>query len=469
MVYTILTTQQKALRVNLDPRSYGTFAEIGAGQEVAALFFKAGAASGTIAKTMSAYDMTFSDAIYGKEASGRYVVESRLEKMLAHEYELLEERLAGVRPPDTLFFSFANTVVALNYKKTNKGHGWLGIRFQLNPNTEPNELILHINLLDNDTSLQQQVIGILGVNIVYGCFYFFDTPFRLVDSLMDNLSPDRLEIDMIRLTGPDFQSIDNRLLSLHLVKSGFTKAVIFGHNNEVLQSSDVFYNKNILVTRGRFRPPTYANLDMFNSAKEQFEQDKDVQGNEIVQIAELTLSNLTSEGGINERDFLDRADILTSLGQTVLVSNYEEYFRLVNYLSNYTKKKIGIVLGLPAMEYIFDEAYYTDLQGGILEAFATLFSRKVKLYVYPQADPYTEQVRTLQDFVLPEKLVDLFEYLIVNDKLEDIRAKNLEFLHIYSDQVLRMINEGDKEWENLVPAIVANAIKSKRLFGYQPV
>ncbi len=468
MVTNTLTTQQKALRVNLDPRSYGTFAEIGAGQEVAALFFKAGAASGTIAKTMSAYDMVFSDAIYGKEVSGRYVVESRLSKMLHHEYGLLEQRLKGVRPADTLFFAFANTVVSLNFKKTNQGHGWLGIRFQLSPDTEPNELVLHINLLDNDTFQQQQVIGILGVNMVYACFYYNENPLLMIDSLMDGLSSDRLEIDMLRLSGPDFKHVDNRLLSLHLVKQGYTQAALFGPNNDVLQPSEVLYKKNIIVTRGRFRPPTYANLDMFESAYEQFKSDKDVYGSDTLQLAELTLSNLTSEGEINDRDFLDRADILTSLGQTVLISNCEEYYRLVDYLSRHTKLKIGIVLGLPSLDYIFDEKYYQNLKAGILEAFATLFSRKVKLYVYPQADPYTGEVKTLEDFRLPEKLMDLYEYLMVNDKLEDIKAKNLEYLHIYSDHVLNMLRNGEKEWDTLVPKVVSEAIKSRKLFGYQP-
>ncbi len=464
----IISTRQKALQVNLDPRTYGTFAEIGAGQEVAALFFKAGAASGTIAKTMSAYDMTFSDAIYGKEESGRYVCESRLMKMLDREYSLLEERLINVRPPDTLFFAFANTVVALNFKKSNQGQGWLGVRFQLNSKTEPNDLVVHVNMFDNETDLQQQVIGILGVNMVYACFYHAHNPTKMVDSLFDSIDKDRMEIDMLRITGPDFSAVDNRVLALHMVKSGYANATLLGPNKDVMQPSDILYKKNILVTRGRFRPPTKVNLDMFQRSYDQFIRDKDVTNNKqpVIQLAELTLANLQTDSGIDEKDFLDRADLLCSMGMHVLISNYQEYYRLVAYLSNITRNKIGIVLGIFNLSDIFNEEYYKNLKGGILESFATLFSRNVKLFVYPTKLPGADKINTCKDFQLPPNLVDLYEYLLANDKLDDIKGANTKNLGIFSDQVIKMVKTGAPGWEDMVPEIVANAIKSKKLFGY---
>lgn len=461
------TPRHKALHINLDTRTYGTFAEIGAGQEVAALFFKAGAASGTIAKTMSAYDMTFSDAIYGKEESGRYVCESRLNKMLNKEYSLLEERLKAVRPPETLFFAMANTVVCLNFKKTNQGHGWLGVRFQLEPNSPPNDLIVHVRMLDTDSALQQQAIGILGVNMVYACFYYNETPEQMMISLMDNLGPERIEIDMFKLSGPSFINVDNRLMALKLVKNGLTNAALFSPNGDVLQPSEVLYKKNILVTRGRFRPLTKINQDMFEKSFEQFKNDKSVQGEPIIELAELTLANL--RGGndeINEKDFLDIIDILCSEGKNVLLSNYHEYYRLVTYLSQHTKLKIGIVLGMPSLSQIFNEEFYVNLKGGILESFAQLFSRNVKLYIYPALNKDNSPIISGREYQLPPNLIDLYEYLWVNDKIEDIQNPNIDNPGIYSDEVLKMIHDKNPEWEKHVPAHVAETIKEKHLFMY---
>ncbi len=331
-------TKQKALRINLDRRIYGSFAEIGAGQETAAMFFKAGGASGTIAKTMSAYDMTFSDSIYGVEESGRYVVESRLVKMLSKEYTLLEKRLAEKRGPDTTFFSFANTVVALNYQKTNEAHGWIGCRFQLTPQSGYNDVIIHVRMLDNENVLQQQALGVIGVNLIYGCYYYAKTPETLVLSLMDDLSPERIQIDMIRFSGPDFATVDNRLMTLHLVKNGFTDAALFGPDGQALQPSEALYKKHILVMRGRLRPLTNVQLDMIENSQKQFMAEDDVDENRVVSMAELTLHNLkANEQGIDEKDFLDRVDILCSMGLAVMISNYLEYYKLVAYLARLTR------------------------------------------------------------------------------------------------------------------------------------
>ncbi|MCX6213237.1 TonB-dependent receptor [Spirosoma sp.] len=458
-------TKQKALRINLDRRIYGSFAEIGAGQETAAMFFKAGGSSGTIAKTMSAYDMTFSDSIYGVEESGRYVVESRLVKMLNKEYSLLEKRLAEKRGSDTTFFAFANTVVALNYQKTNEAHGWLGCRFQLNPQSGYNDVIIHVRMIDNENILQQQALGIIGVNLIYGCYYYSKSPETLVLSLMDDLAPERIQIDMIRFSGPDFADVDNRLMSLHLVKNGFTDAALFGPDGQVLQPSEALYKKHILVMRGRLRPVTNVQMDMIENGLRQFKDEPDVDSNRVVSMAELTLHNLkANEQGIDEKDFLDRVDILCSMGQTVMISNYLEYYKLVAYLARLTRLKIGLIVGIPNLEYIFEEGHYEFLPGGILESFATLFSRKVKLFVYPTLKHGA--IYTCNEFKLPPTLEPLFQYLVRNDKIEDITDYNEQNLHISTDHVLEMIQQGEDGWENMVPARVAEQIKTNCLFGY---
>ena len=464
--YRRLTTKEKALEINLRNDLYGTFAEIGAGQEVAANFFKAGGASGTVAKTMSAYDMTFSDAIYG--VCERYVCEPRLLKMLEHEYELLLERLPH-RAAETRFFSFANTVEALNYKKTNQPHGWIGLRFQCKPNNPYNELILHVKMHDNDAILQQQALGTVGVNMIFACFFIQD-PEDILHSLMDGLTEDRVEIDMFRIDGPDFKHVDNRLMSLKLVKNGFTQAAMFGADGKVMQPSEALYKKNALVLRGRFRPVTHVNVDMLLTGRRHFKKEPDVNKEKIVVLTELTLNDLTAEGEIDEKDFLNRVDIICSLGQNVMISNYQEYYRLVDYLSGITRgKKIGIILGIYNLQRVFDEKYYASLRGGVLEAFGVLFGNNVKFYVYPSlklnADA-DDQLYTLDNFELPEKQQKLYEYLLDNDKLENIKKANAKLLHIISDDVLSMIQRGEEGWEEFVPYKVSEAIKKKMLFNY---
>lgn len=461
-----LGTKQKALRINLDKRIYGSFAEIGAGQETAALFFKAGGASGTIAKTMSAYDMTFSDAIYGPEESGRYVCESRLIKMLKKEYSLVELRLQEQRGADSLFFSFANTVVALNYKKTNEAHGWIGLRFQLTPLGEWNEVVIHVRMLDNENLLQQQALGVIGVNLMYGCYFYHKSPETLLLSLMDDLTRDRIEIDMIRFSGPDFSGVDNRLMSLHLVKNGFTDAALFGADGGVLQPSEAFYKKHILMMRGRLRPITNVHIDLIENGKKQFLAEADVDSSRVVLVSELTLHNLnTGEIDIDEKDFLDRVDILCSLGHMVMISNYHEYYRLMAYLSGLSKLKAGLLLGIPSLQAIFDERHYDFLPGGILESFATLFSRKVKLLIYPTLRE-DGTIYNCENFSLPDHLRPLYQYLIINDKIEDIRNYNVEHMKWTTDQVLAMVKSGEEGWEKLVPESVAEIIKDRCLFGF---
>ncbi|MBT8228982.1 MAG: TonB-dependent receptor, partial [Bacteroidia bacterium] len=339
-----LKVEQKALNINLDKRIYGTFAEIGAGQEVARNFFKAGAAAGTIAKTMSAYDKTYSDNIYGQESSGRYVCESRLHKMLDHEYGLLEERLSEEKP-ETLFFAFADTVAAINYQRTIKGNGWMGMRFRLDPSKPTNDFILHVKMKDSNSHLQQEAIGILGVNMVYACFNFYDDVQTFVQSLVDGIQ-DRVDIDMLRLEGPDFENLDNRLLTLYAVQYGLTDVAIFGSDRRSLHASEFLYKKDLMVVRGHYHPPTKVTLDVFKAGIQQFLKEETVSEEKAVIVAEITLDNLKVEGKIREEDFLSRADAICALGYNVIISDCNNHQNLINYLADHRIGQLGLVLGV---------------------------------------------------------------------------------------------------------------------------
>ncbi len=461
--FRTLSIKEKALKINLDPRIYGSFAEIGAGQDCAAAFFKAGGASGTIAKTMSAYDMAFSDAIYGKCA--RYVCEERLFTMLDREYGLMEKRLEH-RKDTTNFFAFANTVETINFKRTNKGHGWLGLRFQLKPNTPPNECVIHVLLKDYDSIEQQQAVGRVGVNLIYGCLYLNDNPEALLNSLVDNLSEGRVEIDMFRLTGPDFKQVDNRLLSLKLVKNGLAQATMFSPDGNVMQAFDALYKKNVLVLRGRFRPVTKVNMNMLNAGMEQFKQDKDVDDKNVLPFCELTLNDLTSTGTLDEKDFLDRVNILCSLGHYVMITNFPQFYKLADYLGQFTKKgKIGIVVGIMTLDKICETKHYTDLKGGILEAFGSLFSEKITLLVYPSFDE-NNVLHTGANYKPASELKYLYQHLLSNKKIVDLEAADTSLLHITSDKAIAMIKAGEEGWEEMVPDTVADIIKDNCLFDY---
>ncbi|MCH2081409.1 MAG: TonB-dependent receptor [Saprospiraceae bacterium] len=459
-----LETEQKALEINLDDRIYGTFAEIGAGQEVARHFFQVGAAAGTIAKTMSAYDKVYSDKIYGTEASGRYVCEARLYKMLDHEYNLMQVRLQNERPEST-FFVFADTIAAVNYTRTIKGDGWLGVRFQLDPGGEPNDIVLHVKMLDRDNQLQQQAIGILGVNLIYACYRYNNKPEVMLQSLMDSLHG-RVKIDMIRITGPDFEELDNRLLALYLVKHKLTDVAMFGPDGKNIHASEFLYRKHVMMVRGSFRPATLVNLDMLRSSFNHFRNEEDVEANRSYLLTEITLGNLTSDGELDEADFLDRADLLNELGQTVVISNCEEYSKMNKYLSDFKIQKLGIVIGVRELLELISEKFYQNMDGQLLSAFGELFSRNVKLYVYPALQEGSEELITAENVPIPEGVKFLYRHLLDSGQIVDVQGFNADILHIFSKQVLDMLRTGDDDWEVMVPSKVASLIKQKCLFGY---
>ncbi|MFT5524346.1 MAG: hypothetical protein ACI9HK_002298, partial [Pirellulaceae bacterium] len=411
-------TERKALAVNLDPRRYGSFAEIGAGQEVVRWFFRVGGAAGTIAKSMSAYDMSVSDAIYGK--CDRYVCRKRMEDMLEHEHSLNLERLRDGRGETTAFFAFADTVSARNFHGTNECHGWMGIRFQAHPGDEDSQIILHVRMLDTENALQQEALGIVGVNLLYGAFFLHHEPDQLIESLLDDLSTRRIEIDMIEFSGIAFRQVDNRVMSLRLVQLGLSNAAMFSASGEVLQPSEVLYKKPILVQRGSFRPLTNVNVDMLRAAQEKFREEPDVDSDQVVTLAEITMRNLQANGDIDLRDFLARVDVLASCGMTVLISDYFEYYRLAAYLARYTKKKIGINMGAGSLYELFDEKYYTELEGGILESFGRLFKNDLKLYIYPLLNRTSGELTTVDNLEIATEIRTLYQYLVDKGCIEQL-------------------------------------------------
>lgn len=462
----IPSSKDKALKINLNKFIYGTFSEIGAGQETVRHFFRAGGASGTIAKAMSAYDKDFSDSIYGVEEDGRYVTEVRLKKMLSHEIELTEDRLNRKHHPGKIFFSYANTVTTIDFARKFKGHGWVGIKFQLDPLEEYNEIILHIRFKETDAKLQQETLGILGVNLIYGAYYLNDKPKELLKSLYDNLHKVQIEIDMINFSGPRFSYVDNRLMSLLLVKNGMTNAVMFGPDGNNLLPAQQLYKANILALRGSFRPVTKVNMDMFNSAEKLFLKESRVEKDNTKIIFEITLTNLSAEGEIDERDFLERAELLCSLHQNVMITNFQEYYKLVEYFSEFTKARIGLAMGVSSFVQIFDEKYYRNLSGGILEAFGKLFFKDLKVYLYPLKDQRTGEIRTSENLKVHPRMKELYKFFKYNGRVVDIKDYNPEILDVFSKTVLEMIAKGEHGWEEMLPKGIAEIIIEERLFGY---
>ena len=463
----IPSLKDKALRINLNENIYGTFAEIGAGQETVRHFFRSGGSSGTIAKAMSAYDKDFSDAIYGIEDDGRYVTESRLKNMLSHEVKLIENRLSRDKHPNKLFFSYANTVSTIDFAKQFKGHGWVGIKYQVVAEEEYNEIILHMRFKENDARLQQETLGVLGVNLIYGAFYKHNDPKKLLRYLYDHLDKDQLEIDTINFSGPRFANVDNRLMSLQLVKNGMTDAVMFGPDGQNILPAAILYKKNILALRGSFRPVTKVNMDMYEKSLKMFLEESKVDKDNALVVFEITLSNLRSEGEIDERDFMDRAQLLCSLGQTVMISNFQEYYKVVEYFASYTKARMGLAMGVNNLVDIFDEKYYRHLSGGILEAFGKLFYRDLKVFLYPMENENGEIV-TSQNLKVHPRMKELYKFFAYNGKVVDITDFDKGHLKIFSREVLKMINEATPGWEKLLPEGIAEIIKKYELFGYDP-
>ena len=468
MSENILSTIQKAFELNMDHEKYGTVAEIGAGQEVSRAFFKAGGAAGTIAKSMSAYDMSFSDAIYGQEENKRYVTQSRLNKMLEKEFQLVLNRVGKTRSKNSTYFAFANTVTAKSYIQDGECHGWLGIKLQLSPQAEPSQILLHVRMLDESNLLQQEAIGILGVNLIYGAYYHFQDLEKLIRSLGDNLEWGRLEIDLIRFEGPKFENVDNRLMALKLVELQLSDAVVFNADRRTLiHPSDLFYKKDIMVMRSNFKPMTLVSMDMMESGMEIFRQLPDVNTEAALTVPEISVAEMRARKAMDMDDILGRVDLLNIMGFPVIVSNYLRFFRVRDYLGRYTNGKVAFVLGIPNLTTIFDKDYYQGLKGGLLGAFASLFDHDTVLIVYPMRCPKKpDEVITTDNFQVPESLKYFYYYLVANNKILSVENYNDTNLHIWPEDILKQIQNGSGDWEEYIPEPVVKEIINQKLFGY---
>jgi hypothetical protein len=455
-----LNTAQKALQINLDAKKYGTFAEIGAGQEVARWFFHVGKASGTVAKTISAYDMAVSDAIYGP--ADRYVSRARLQAMLDLEFDLLLKRLNKTRGDKCTFFVFADTVAT----RRDEGQGWLGMKFQTQPHEDPSTIIIHVRTLDSESLRQQEALGMIGVNLIHATFYQHDEPTELIGALMDGLTSNRVEVDMIKFSGPAFHGVDNRLMALQLVEQGLTEAAMFTASGETVIPGELLWRKPVLLERGSFRPLTNPMLDMLERGLEQFVKEPALLGEPPIVMFEMTLRQLQVGDTIDHRDFLDRVDTLCALGKPVLISNFLRYHRLVTYLSRHTQKPIGLPLGLVRLRDVLDEKFYTDLDGGLMESLGQLFKNGAKLYVYPSLDKKTGQLTTIENLEVAPNLRHLYAHLVENKFVENIVNYSPAGLKIYSGEVLAKIQAGDESLAQLIPPQIFEVIRAKKLFGW---
>ena len=461
------TTLEKALRINLDEKKYGTIVEIGAGQEVARQFFKSGAAAGTIAKTMSAYDMKFSDAIYGVQEDKRYVSKARVCSMLEKEFGLILERVGKSRSRTSRYFAYAATVAAKSYKSNNECHAWCGIRVQEYPGADPSDIVLHVRLRDESADRQQQALGIFGVNLIYAAYYYFEDAKTIIDSLTDNLEPDRIEIDSIEFHGPYFEEIDNRAINLHLIRSWKTRAIMFRPDGSVVIPAEMLYKKNVLTIRGSFRPVTRLNVDMIEQGLKSFTSAEGISAKNCVALAEISLND--HQGNdlmVSEEDLIARVRLLNALGYSVMISDHTRYFSMRAYFRQFTKLQIGIVVGVSNIRQIFDPNSYRGVEGGILEGFGKLFPDNTRLLVYPeidQAGEYTDYTNLL----VPENLRFLYRHLLENLFIFGIESSDHDLFNIFSRNVLKQLPNGRGDWEKDLPPGIAEAIIENRFFGYR--
>ena len=457
-------THDKALRINLEPARYGTFAEIGAGQEVARWFFRVGGAAGTIAKSVSAYDMAVSDAIYGRAA--RYVSRERLEAMLDRELASNQAELGETRGATSAFFAFADTVSARSYRGNRECHGWMGVKFQSHPRDQHSRILIHVRMLDRENAQQQEALGVLGVNLLYGAFFHFHEPETLIESLLDGLGTQRIEIDMIELSGIEFRTIDNRLMSLKLVELGLSGAAMFGARGEVLQPAEALHKRAVLLARGSFRPVCLSHLDILRSAREHVCAEDGP--HDALELCELTMRNLRGDRAeVDNQDFLLRADMLAAVGKTVLISDYFQFERLASFVARYTDGPTSFVIGAGTLPEIFGRAELRS-EGAELDAVAQLFKNGLRLLVYPLRDPTSGALGTAESFDPGERAKGLYRYLLERDLVRSLTSYTAEHLSIFSRDVLEQVRRGGDDWERSVPEEVARIIRERRAFGYGP-
>jgi hypothetical protein len=370
----------KALALNLDATVYGTFAEIGASQEVARWFLSVGAASGTVAKTISAYDKTVSDEIYG--AGTRYVSKERLLAMLDHEYTLVQERLQTARGRTTRFFVFADTVAARNYQGTNDQHGWMGIRFQERPGAEPSQVLLHITPRDSTAQLQQEAVGLLGVNLVYAAFHQSADGDAFLTGVFDGLSIERLEIDVIELSGPAFAATDDRVWCFDLLRRNMAHAIVFDAQPDVVEPSNLLRKRPLLVMRGSFSVPEFFDPALFEAGQRQLRTQTAGSSRPPASVLELTTRHATRVEDPSVAQMLACVEQLAPRG-TVVVTDFTETYLLSRYLRRYSSEPLRFILTAATVVKTLDESFYADLPGHLLEGVSRLLATNVKAYVAP--------------------------------------------------------------------------------------
>jgi len=374
-------THHKALQINLDPKIFGTFAEIGAGQEVARWFLQVGGASGTVAKTISAYDMTFSDAIYGK--GSRYVSRDRLISMLDHEYALLLERLDSRCGADTRFFVFADTVAARNFAGTNECHGWLGVRFQSTPRGQPSNILVHVNMMDASNLHQQQAIGVLGVNLVHTAFFASHSVEAILSALVSELSLERIEIDVMELSGVDFGNAEPRTIGVALVRGGYGNAVHLTADLQLTQPSESLRKRPIVVERGIFRHPEPIHQRILEAALRRLGGEVGSAGREPLGLFEMSTDPLGGTVEPAAPPIMERLEALSGLGRPVLLTRYSRNYQLSGYLRRYTTQPLRFIAGVSTLVPLMQAANYGELMGGLLESLGRLLAENVRVYVYP--------------------------------------------------------------------------------------
>jgi hypothetical protein len=378
-------THHKALTLNLDPSTFGSFAEIGAGQEVARWFLLVGGASGTVAKTISAYDKEVSDDLYG--SGSRYVSKERLDAMLGNEWTQLLTQLSKTRGPQTRFFCFVDTISARNFAGTNESHGWIGLRFQLQPGGPPNDVLLHINLRDPSNVLQQQAVGILGVNLIYAVFYELQTRESFLAGLTQDVVAERIEIDYVDLRGPAFEGWDRRVLQVDLVRAGLAEAVFFPAKGSVVPPNEVLHKKAVVLAPGYFGHSdpahSHVHLRLLTSGIQELHGDLGELKSTPAGFFCLNLAPLTPDEPAPEApDLLRRIDALVAAGGDVLLFRKPELYNMTALVNRYTQAPVRFVAGLSLLIRAFEDIY-GNLEGRLLEALARLFAENVRIYVYP--------------------------------------------------------------------------------------
>lgn len=417
MSATKLNTHQKAISINLDDKIYGTVAEIGAAQEVARWFFRVGAAAGSVAKTMSAYDMQVSDEIYGK--AGRYVSQQRLEAMLEKEYDLLIRRLSEKRGDDTRFFAFCNTVAARNYTGTNECHGWVGLRFQAEPRGEPNTIILHINMLDETHVAQQEAVGILGVNLIYSAFFGHHGPEQDLSSLADNLGDARLEADLVNFSGPAFAELDSARTGMAMISSGLAEAVLFGREGIQKPPTEIIRKRPVIIKRTSIHYSSVIDAAGFAAAGHRLAQEPPVEGKTPLKITEFSINSVHASGGSDFEKNLAYLRQLIAQDEWVLLTRLRQSYKLSGYLRRYSEQPVRFLMGVSTFVMLLSEKFYVDSGGGLMEATGKLFANDVRLYVRPMSSV---------DFQLHMKSVDLDpDWVVLTGESDRVSIHNLTF------------------------------------------